>query len=63
MCRQVDMMARIADEKENWAISSSRSTIARADESARGWGQVHMSAGGVAGNGGSPAGRMNAALE
>ena len=53
MCRQVDM------------ATSSRSAIARAGESARREAEdkVHMSAGGVAGNGGSPAGRINAALE
>ena len=38
--RLVHMMAtRIADEKENWASSSSRSAIARAGVSARGRGQ------------------------
>ena len=39
MCRQVDIWPRIADEKENWASSTSRSAIARAGESTRGRGQ------------------------
>ena len=63
------MMTTIADEKENWASSSSRSAIARAGESARGREQSSLERWGRGGKRWKSGGqnkrrpRINAALE
>ena len=61
----IDGHESLMKRRTGQARASSRSAIAitRAGESARGRGQSLHERGGVAGNSGSPAGRINAALE
>ena len=63
MCHQVDIWPRIADERRT-GQARAQGQPSRAQVRAReAEDKVHMSARGVKGNGGSPAGRINAALE